>query len=91
MNKGDLISKVAEEAELTKAQAAVAVDTVFTAIEKALKKGESVILDGFGTFSTAVSEARTGRNPATGKAIKIPKKRVARFKAGKGLSEAVKK
>ena len=91
MNKGDLISKVAEEAELTKAQAAVAVDTVFTAIEKALKKGESVIMVGFGTFSTVVREARTGRNPATGKAIKIPKKRVARFKAGKGLSDAVKK
>ena len=46
---------------------------------------------GFGTFSTVVREARTGRNPATGKAIKIPKKRVARFKAGKGLSDAVKK
>lgn len=91
MNKGDLISKVAEEAELTKAQAAVAVETVFTAIEKSLKKGESVIMVGFGTFSTAVREARTGRNPATGKAIKIPKKRVVRFKAGKGLAEAVKK
>ena len=91
MNKGDLISKVAEEAELTKTQAAVAVETVFTSIEKALKKGESVIMVGFGTFSTVVREARTGRNPATGKAIKIPKKRVARFKAGKGLSDAVKK
>lgn len=91
MNKADLINAIAKEAEVTKVQAGTALDTILTAIEKSLKKGESVILVGFGTFSTAERKARTGRNPATGKAIKIPKRRVVRFKAGKGLSDAVKK
>ncbi len=91
MNKADLINNVAKEAEITKAQATIAVDTVFGSIEKALKKGESVTLVGFGTFSTSVRNARTGRNPATGKEIKIPKRRVAKFKPGKGLADAVKK
>ncbi|MCC6753589.1 MAG: HU family DNA-binding protein [Saprospiraceae bacterium] len=91
MNKSDLINAIAKEAEVTKVQAGTALDTVLTAIEKSLKKGDSVILVGFGTFSTAERKARTGRNPATGKAIKIPKRRVVRFKAGKGLADAVKK
>ncbi|MDQ3143189.1 MAG: HU family DNA-binding protein [Bacteroidota bacterium] len=91
MNKGDLITNVAKAADITKAQAGSAVDSVLDSIEKSLKKGESVILVGFGTFSTSIREARTGRNPATGKAIKIPKKRVAKFKAGKALADAVKK
>lgn len=82
---------MAKAADITKAQAGSAVDSVLDSIEKSLKKGESVILVGFGTFSTSIREARTGRNPATGKAIKIPKKRVAKFKAGKALADAVKK
>ena len=91
MNKADLIAVIAKEADVTKVQATAAIDGVLTAIEKSLKKGESVILVGFGTFSTAERKARTGRNPATGKPIKIAKKRVAKFKAGKGLADAVKK
>ncbi|MBK9270605.1 MAG: HU family DNA-binding protein [Saprospiraceae bacterium] len=87
MNKGDLINNVAKSADCTKVQAATAVDTVFESIEKALKKGDRVTLVGFGTFSVSVRKAREGRNPATGKTIKIPKKKVVRFKSGKGLSE----
>ena len=90
MNKGDLISNVAKESEITKGQAGVAVDTVFASIEKSLKKGDKVILVGFGTFSVNKRKAREGRNPATGKTIKIPAKKVVRFKAGKGLSDTVK-
>ena len=89
MNKGDLINKVAEEAEITKAQAGVAVDTILVSIEKSLKKGDKITLVGFGTFEVKVRKAREGRNPATGKTIKIPKKKVVRFKAGKGLTDAV--
>jgi nucleoid DNA-binding protein len=91
MNKADLINVIAKEAEITKVQAGMALDGVLAAIEKSLKKGESVILVGFGTFSTSERKARTGRNPATGKPIKIAKRRVAKFKAGKGLSDAVRK
>jgi DNA-binding protein HU-beta len=87
MNKGDLINNVAKAAECTKTQASAAVDTVIESIEKALKKGDRVTLVGFGTFSVSVRKAREGRNPATGKTIKIPKKKVVRFKAGKGLSD----
>ncbi|MGB5031554.1 MAG: HU family DNA-binding protein, partial [Saprospiraceae bacterium] len=64
-----------------------AVDSVLESIEKSLKKGDRVTLVGFGTFAVSVRKAREGRNPATGKTIKIPKKKVVRFKAGKGLSE----
>ena len=87
MNKGDLINNVAKAAEVTKVQAAAAVDSVLESIEKSLKKGDRVTLVGFGTFSVSLSKAREGRNPATGKTIKIPKKKVVRFKAGKGLSD----
>jgi nucleoid DNA-binding protein len=91
MNKADLINVIADSAEITKVQATAALDGLLGAIEKTLKKGDSVILVGFGTFSTVERKARTGRNPATGKPIKIAKKRVAKFKAGKGLADAVKK
>ncbi|NOT36964.1 MAG: HU family DNA-binding protein [Saprospiraceae bacterium] len=87
MNKADLIENVAKAAEITKSQASTAVDTMIASIEKSLKKGDRITLVGFGTFSTAVRKAREGRNPATGKKIKIPKKKVVRFKAGKGLVE----
>ncbi len=89
MNKGDLINAVADAAGLTKAQAGDAVAAVFGSIEKALKKGDKAAFIGFGTFSTSVRKARDGRNPLTGATIKIPKKTMVKFKAGKALSEAV--
>jgi len=89
MNKQDLIATVADETELPKAKAAEVVDAVFTAIEKALKKKQEVRLVGFGTFATAKRKAGKGRNPRTGEEIKIPASTSVRFKAGKGLKDAV--
>lgn len=89
MNKGDLIDAMASDAEITKTQAAAALDSFMTSIRKTLKKGDKVTLVGFGTFSVSKRAARTGRNPQTGKAIKIAAKNVVRFKAGKELSAAV--
>lgn len=89
MNKGDLISKIAEHAKLSKAQAGEALNAVLNSIGGALKGGDKVTLIGFGTFSVAKREARTGRNPQTGKAIKIPAKKVVKFKPGKDLSDSV--
>ena len=89
MNKNDLIAAVAEEADLPRAKAAEAVDAVFVAIEGALKKEEEVRLVGFATFATAKRKAAKGRNPRTGEEIKIPASTSVRFKAGKGLKDAV--
>ena len=89
MNKGDLIAAVAKDTELTKADAQAAVDSVLHNIEKVLKKGNKVTLVGFGTFLVSKRAARTGRNPQTGKSIKIPAKRVPRFTPGKALKDAV--
>ena len=89
MNKGDLINKVAEESGITKAQAGDAVATVFSSIENALKAGDKAAFIGFGTFSTSERAAREGRNPLTGATIKIPKKTMIKFKAGKALVDAV--
>jgi len=89
MNKGDLINEVAK-ATCTKAEAVKAVDAVFNTVKKTLKKGNKVTLVGFGTFSVVKRSARTGRNPQTGKAIKIAAKKVPKFTAGKGLKDAVK-
>jgi DNA-binding protein HU-beta len=89
VNKNDLIAAVAEEADLPRAKAAEAVDAVFVAIEAALKKEEEVRLVGFGTFATAKRKAAKGRNPRTGEEIKIPASTSVRFKAGKGLKDAV--
>ncbi len=89
MNKGDLIDAIAADSGITKTQAASALDSVMTNIRKTLKKGDKVTLVGFGTYSISKRAARTGRNPQTGKAIKIPAKNVVRFKAGKDLSSAV--
>lgn len=91
MNKGDLISKVAESAGITKAQATSAVDSVFDSIEGALTSGDKAAFVGFGTFSTSERAAREGRNPATGKTIQIAAKTVVKFKAGKALEVAVNK
>lgn len=90
MNKTELISAVANQAKISKAQAAEAVDAFTGAITKTLKKGEKVTLVGFGTFSVVYKKAREGRNPKTGKTIKIAAKKVAKFKAGKALADVVK-
>ena len=89
MNKGDLINKVAESADLTKAQATAAVNAAFDAIHGALKAGDKATLTGFGTLSVSTRAERTGRNPATGKSITIPAKKSVKFKAGKELAESV--
>lgn len=91
MNKNDLISIVADEVELTKADAARAVDAIFDAITAALKKGNEVRLVGFGTFLVAKRKATEGRNPRTGEVIKIPASKQPKFRAGKGLKDAVNK
>ncbi len=90
MNKQEIVAKIAKEAGLTKTSAACAVDTLIDSITKALKKGDSVSFVGFGTFKTTHRKARTARNPQTGAAIKIPKRRVPKFAAGKALKQAVK-
>ena len=89
MNKQDLINEVAKFT-CTKAEAGQALDAVLAAIKKSLKKGESVTLVGFGTFSVTKRAARKGRNPQTGEPIKIAAKKVPKFTAGKGLKDAVK-
>ncbi|MDM7986235.1 MAG: HU family DNA-binding protein [Smithella sp.] len=89
MNKSDLIEEVAK-VTCTKKEATEAVEATLAAIQKSLKKGNAVTLVGFGTFDVKKRKARTGRNPQTGKAIKIAAKKVPVFKAGKGLKDAVK-
>ncbi len=89
MNKGELVDAVAEKTGLSKSVAADAVNAAFGAVIDALKKGDKAAFIGFGTFSVSKRAAREGRNPATGKTIKIPAKNVVKFKAGKGLTEAV--
>ena len=89
MNKGDLINKVAENANLTKTQAAEAVNCLINSIGDTLKEGDRVSLVGFGTFTCNMRDARTGRNPRTGEAIQIPSKNVVKFKPGKELMENV--
>ncbi len=89
MNKGELINTIAEKANLTKAQAADALNAVIDAIEGSLKGGDKVTLVGFGTFSVSHRAARKGRNPQTGKEIDIAARNVVKFKPGKELSDAV--
>ena len=89
MNKMQLIDAVAK-VTCTKKEATLAVGETLAVIQKALKKGESVALTGFGTFSVSKRKARKGRNPQTGAAIKIAAKKVPTFKAGKALKDAVK-
>ena len=88
MVKADLVAKVAEIG-ITKKQSAQVVDCVLSAIKEALANGDKVSLIGFGTFSVKERAAREGRNPRTGKKIKIPKKNVPTFRPGKALKEAV--
>lgn len=89
MNKNELVDAVAAAAELKKADATKAVDSVFDAITEALKKGDEVRLVGFGTFSVASREAGEGRNPRTGEKIAIAASKQAKFKAGKTLKDAL--
>ncbi|WP_462263120.1 HU family DNA-binding protein [Ferruginibacter sp.] len=86
MNKAELISKLADDAGITKTQANAALDSFVEAVTVTLKKGGKVTLVGFGTFSVSKRAARNGRNPQTGAVIKIKAKKVAKFKAGKELS-----
>ena len=89
MKKTELIEAVATNAGLTKADAARAIDATFDAITEALKKGEKLKLLGFGTFSVSRREGRTGRNPQTGAAVKIPARNAVTFKVGSQLKKAV--
>ena len=91
MNKQDLIAKIVKDTGITKAAAAGAVDSLIDGVAKALKKGDAITFVGFGTFSTTKRKARTGRNPQTGASVKIPARRVVRFKAGKALKDALRK
>ena len=91
MNKNDLISAVASSADLSKADATSAVNGVFEAITNALSSGDEVRLVGFGTFSVAHRAASEGRNPRTGEPMQIPASKQPKFKAGKGLKDAVNK
>lgn len=90
MTKAELIASVGKEAKISKASAEKAVNAFTNTVIKALKKGDKLALTGFGTFSVAKRRARVGRNPKTGKEIKIPAMRVAKFKAGNLLKNAVK-
>jgi DNA-binding protein HU-beta len=89
MNKGDLINELAKVAG-TKKDAEAAINSILQAITKALKKGDKVTLIGFGTFSVTKRAARKGRNPQTGKEIKIAARKVPKFTPGMGLKAAVK-
>ena len=89
MNKAELIEQVSRAADLSHASAARAVDAIFGAISNSLRNGETVMLTGFGSFSVAQRAARSGRNPRTGEPIAIAASRNPRFKAGKGLKDAI--
>ncbi|HTL02280.1 MAG TPA: HU family DNA-binding protein [Vicinamibacterales bacterium] len=89
MNKQDLIAKIANDTGGTKTDAAAAVESLLDGITRALKKGDPITFVGFGTFKTSQRRARLARNPRTGAPIKIPKRRVVRFTAGKALKSAV--
>ncbi len=91
MNKAELIDAIAAESKLTKADSTRALEAFVNATTKALKKGDRVALVGFGSFSISKRAARNGRNPQTGKAIKIAAKKVAKFKAGADLAKTVNK
>ena len=89
MNKSELIDHVATKADISKAAAGRALDSIIGAVKTTLKKNGTVTLVGFGTFSVGKRAARTGRNPRTGEAIKIKSAKVPKFKPGKALKDAV--
>ena len=91
MNKAELIEHIANNAGLnSKAEAARALEAMIDAVRRTLKKGDSVSLIGFGTFTVTKRAARTGRNPRTGAAIKIKAAKIPKFRPGKGLKDAIK-
>ncbi len=90
MNKQQLIDAMAKDANISKAQAQSALDSFINTTTKALKKGDRVALVGFGSFSVSQRSSRSGRNPQTGREIKIAAKKVVKFKAGAALGNAVK-
>jgi DNA-binding protein HU-beta len=89
MNKADIVEFIANGAGLTKADSGRALEALITAVEKALKKGDTVSIIGFGTFSVRKRAARKGRNPRTGAEIKIKASKTPAFKAGKALKDAI--
>jgi DNA-binding protein HU-beta len=89
MNRRDLIARLVKETGVSKALASRMVATTIATITKSLTKGDAVTLVGFGTFKTAVRRARKGRHPLTGGTIKIPRRKIVRFSAGKALKSAI--
>src|SRR5213592_3867133 len=90
LNKGDLVGKIAKDAEITKGQAEAAFNSLIGSVTTTLKKGQKVTIVGFGTFAVAKRKARTGRNPQTGAPIKIGARKVPKFTPGSELKKAVK-
>jgi DNA-binding protein HU-beta len=90
MTKAELIASIAKDAKITKAAAEKALNSFTGNVTKALKKGDKLTLTGFGTFMVARRKSRSGRNPRTGKEIKIPATKVAKFKPGNKLRDTVK-
>ena len=91
MNKTELVAAIAEQADLSKKDAEAALKAFPDVVSKSLKKGEKIQLVGFGTFEVSERSARTGRNPQTGKTMKIAASKAPKFKAGKALKDAVNK
>lgn len=89
MNKQELVARIAKDTGLTKVAATAVLESCLEAVTKALKKGDAVTLVGFGTFKTTVRRARTARNPRTGAAVKVPRRRVVRFVASQALKATV--
>jgi len=89
VNKSDMIEQIAQAAEVSKSAAERAVDALVAAVKSSLKKGEMVTLVGFGSFYVSKRQARTGRNPRTGEALKIAAAKVPKFRAGKALKDAI--
>jgi DNA-binding protein HU-beta len=89
VNKTELIEHIAAKSDISKAAATRALTSIMEAVKKTLKKGDTLTLVGFGTFSVTKRAARMGRNPRTGVALKIKAAKVPRFKAGKGLKDAL--
>lgn len=90
MNKAELIQEIATQAGVKVKEAEALLDAMITATEKSLAKGDKVAITGFGTFAVSHRKARKGRNPQTGKEIKIPASKTPRFTAGKALKDALK-
>ncbi len=91
MNKAELVKRMAEIAEVSKGTAEKLLDSFMQAVEEAISKGDKVVLVGFGTFQVVTRASREGRNPRTGEPLKIPSKKIVKFKPGKKLEEAAEK